>query len=266
MIHNVALNAFAPRSRMPLFSSAPPFPAETMDRLGQNYEKENEKELREILTYYKEEYETDAGFYGDSGGTAEGEDGDGDDRPKSAAELLPPPFGGRPRLGSRLMVKNQFPRMSPGCLAELQAWQAALRPRAAALLLAMLVFQERTVAPQLPAVLPALWSAIDDADRTVQTRVTTAAQLVGRLAPPAAWLDQVADRIENDTDISSAARAATASLLAALLVRRCRPSHSRLLSLLRDSFSCRGSAPQRAHDIPPLLCPSGRTGRRGGPR
>lgn len=42
-------------------------------------------------------------------------------------------------------MKNNFPRMAPGCLAELQAWQTHLRPRAAALLLSMLYFQESMV-------------------------------------------------------------------------------------------------------------------------
>lgn len=173
-----------------------------------------------MLVYYREELDTDAGFYAAEAGANEGR-GAG---PLSAEELLPPPFKGRgrPRLGTRLLVKNNFPRMSPGCLSELQAWQTQLRPRAAALLLAMLVFQEGMVAPQLPAVLPALWCSIDDQDdATVRARVSLGAQLVGRLAPPESWLPQVAERLE-DPELSSAQRASAARLVAALLVR-CAP-------------------------------------------
>ena len=67
-----------------------------MERLGVQYEKEHDKELKSTMYYMPEHFGDDV--YG------AGED----------ALPLPPPFVTRPRLGSRVLVTNNFTKARGG--------------------------------------------------------------------------------------------------------------------------------------------------------
>ena len=180
--------------------------AELLEAFGLQSEKEHELEMRDVLTYYPEEYHTDAGFYSHQPG------GGGAD----ALWLLPTLVATRPRLGARLLVSNNFGRMVPGCVAELQAWTTALRPRAAALLRSLLLYAERKAEAHTPTLLPALWTAWGDRDPQLRGLLTDCSRLLGRFVPPSAWLEQLLQRV-GDANTDSASRCAALQLLAALL-------------------------------------------------
>jgi hypothetical protein len=56
--------------------------------------------------------------------------------------LLPGPFTQRPRLGSRILVRNNFSLVLPALCRELSAWQCGPRAMAAQLLLVHLLAVE----------------------------------------------------------------------------------------------------------------------------
>ena len=96
-----------------------------INQLGAQYESEHEKDLKPTMVYMPE-------HFGSSGsGISE-----------YIIQMYPEPFVGRPRLGARVLVKNNFPSVVNPILAEIGGWQADARVRAAKLLRANLVFLE----------------------------------------------------------------------------------------------------------------------------
>ena len=90
---------------------------ELMDKLGAQYEREHEKDLKSTMAYMPEHFGGEAAY------------GAGDD-----ALVLPPPFTTRPRLGSRILVKNNFSAVVNPVIGEMSSWQTELRGKAATLL------------------------------------------------------------------------------------------------------------------------------------
>ena len=99
-----------------------------IERLGVQYENEHEKELKDTMAYMPEHFKSrfDAPT--------------SDETERSLT--YPPPFKGRPRLGARVLIKNNFPAVVNPILAEMMGWQQDARIRASKLLRANLVFLE----------------------------------------------------------------------------------------------------------------------------
>lgn len=74
----------------------------------------------------------------------------------AAAFHLPGPFSSRPRLGSRLLVQQNFSRIVGALVADVASWQAGPREAAVKLLLVQLVLMEGTVSQHLHTLLPAM--------------------------------------------------------------------------------------------------------------
>jgi hypothetical protein len=115
-----------------------------MDRLGVQYEKEHEKDLKKLMYYMPEAFGED--LYG------VGED----------ALTLPPPFTKRPRLGSRILIKNNFKSVVNPVIGEMSSWQIELRAKAAVLLRTMLVFLEDNALQHVSHLCDAFISASKD--------------------------------------------------------------------------------------------------------
>lgn len=68
----------------------------------------------------------------------------------------PPPFTTRPRLGARLVIQENFPRVAHALANELVAWQEGPRLHAVQLLEHMLFAVEDHAAAELHRILPAM--------------------------------------------------------------------------------------------------------------
>ena len=166
-----------------------------MDRLGEQYEREHEKELKSTMTYMPEHFGEDV--YG------EGED----------ALRLPPPFERRPRLGSRVLVKNNFAGLVNPVVAEMSSWQLELRAKAAALLRTNMVFLEENATQHTQSLCSAFVAA--SRDDLVSRDVFECCRLMGRFVRPEEWLGTLLRRVTPDNDAPT--RAGAIRTLAACL-------------------------------------------------
>jgi hypothetical protein len=82
---------------------------ELIEKLGAQYEMEHEKDLKPVMTYMPEFLE---------GVSLHN---------THVKPLYPAPFLERPRLGARVLVKNNFPAVVNPILAEIGGWQADAR-------------------------------------------------------------------------------------------------------------------------------------------
>ena len=166
-----------------------------MDRLGEQYEREHEKELKSTMTYMPEHFGEDV--YG------EGED----------ALRLPPPFERRPRLGSRVLVKNNFAGLVNPVVAEMSSWQLELRAKAAALLRTNMVFLEENATQHTQSLCSAFVAA--SRDDVVSRDVFECCRLMGRFVQPKEWLETLLRRVTPENDAPT--RAGAIRTLAACL-------------------------------------------------
>jgi hypothetical protein len=101
---------------------------ELLDELGALYEKDNEKDLKDALSYLPEEAHG-VGWLSEGAAhrawSAES---------KGKQNVLPAPFKQRPRLGTRRLVSAAFGHIAGALAAELGSWQPENRYRAALLL------------------------------------------------------------------------------------------------------------------------------------
>ena len=168
-----------------------------MDRLGVQYEKEHEKDLKKLMYYMPE---------------AIGEDlyGVGED-----ALTLPPPFTKRPRLGSRILIKNNFKSVVNPVIGEMSSWQIELRAKAAVLLRTMLVFLEDNALQHVSHLCDAFISA--SKDDAVVREVKECCKLVGRFVRPGDWMGPLLERLRGSSFNDTAGRVGALAVLAGCL-------------------------------------------------
>ena len=144
---------------------------------------------------------------------------------------LPLPFSrGRPRVGLRLVVRNNCRRFFKPILADLGDWKGDTRRAAAGLLVTVLVFLEEMVTQDTVALLKVLCKTADDAEFGDLAR--TAARLSGRFVAPASYLPLILPLLQDGSTAaqvrrSSAPDAEVVGVLLrvlALLVSESRPS------------------------------------------
>ena len=169
---------------------------ELMDKLGAQYEREHENDLKSTMAYMPEHFGGEAAY------------GAGDD-----ALVLPPPFTTRPRLGSRILVKNNFSAVVNPVIGEMSSWQTELRGKAATLLRTMMVYLEEN-ATQHCAQLCASF-VVASADDNVSENVRDCGKLLGRFVAPKEWLSVLVEKLGATND--TATRTGAARVLAACL-------------------------------------------------
>jgi len=168
-----------------------------MDRLGVQYEKEHEKDLKKLMYYMPEAFGED--LYG------VGED----------ALTLPPPFTKRPRLGSRILIKNNFKSVVNPVIGEMSSWQIELRAKAAVLLRTMLVFLEDNALQHVSHLCDAFISA--SKDDAVVREVKECCKLVGRFVRPGDWMGPLLERLRGSSFNDTAGRVGALAVLAGCL-------------------------------------------------
>ncbi|KAG2499196.1 hypothetical protein HYH03_002777 [Edaphochlamys debaryana] len=200
-----------------------------LERLGEQYERDHDKELREALAYLPPEAhgigwqaEGAAGYvYGQAPAGEETVNGG------RAVFVLPGPLRSRPRLGTRRLVQSSFGRIVGALAEEACSWLLEARRRAAALLRTQLLVVEEWAEQHLHLLLPAMCRAITDPE--VRTPIRDSGAILGAFTDPQVALQLLGPRVTDDAaDLGQ--RAAALELLACVI---------------------RGAGPRRALD--PLL-------------
>ncbi|KAI5072204.1 hypothetical protein GOP47_0012310 [Adiantum capillus-veneris] len=147
-----------------------------MECIGQQYERENEDEVKDVKQYLTEDIEILAilknGFQ------------------------LPSFLKYRPCLGARIMVKRSFSIMLQALAADIQAWQQEPRLLAAKLLYVVLAFVEENATMHLPSLILILMKTC--LDPSISEKIEECAKLVGHFVQPSAFLDILIPRISSD--------------------------------------------------------------------
>ena len=146
-----------------------------IDSIGALYEKDNEKDLKDIVCYLPSEAHNIGwtpiadvwkGFESvphATGACIGGGDGISSKKQGSCSALFPEVFCERPRLGARRVVAANFPQIVRGIIGELRGWQSHTSCYAMKLLQAYAVYVEDWMQQHLHELLPALLQAVGKA-------------------------------------------------------------------------------------------------------
>jgi hypothetical protein len=126
-----------------------------LEQLGEQYEQEHEKDLADLIRFGSKAYAAGeatflqalhqgAAVYNNSAAATatEAEKAAAAAAAAPAVFCVPGPFSTRPRLGSRLVVRDNFAVALHALCAELSSWQSGPRAMAASLLRVNLVLAE----------------------------------------------------------------------------------------------------------------------------
>jgi hypothetical protein len=149
---------------------------EQIEEIGQVYETEKEKEIREMRQMGYQEPWTCDGLMTDL--------------------PLPDPFVKRPRLGARLFFRQYVMRYLKGIFTELNDWISSSRLHAANLLLALVIFTEDYITQHLDAMLSAMYRniSLNDSPEVVK-KLETVLKLAGRFVDAESYAPQIISAI-----------------------------------------------------------------------
>jgi len=190
---------------------------EILNALGQEYEKKHKEEILEKRQY--------------------GVDGSRD----SNHDLpLPEPFRQRPRIGTRMYVRDVVSRFLKPLLGELKSWQSETRQHAAKMLRVVLIFMEEHITMELKNVMTALLRNV--CTDSIEKEMRECCELLGRFVPPEAYLGVLLPHVRGDrtantnADAKSIAKATLvlSSMCAGTLSRVLLPHTNDILSALED--------------------------------
>ncbi|GBG31043.1 Dynein assembly factor 5, axonemal [Hondaea fermentalgiana] len=170
--HAVRLLPFLLSALSDSFEPAQNAALETLEELGRQYEEEHHDEIIE-----KRQYGVDG---------AQGR--------ANYNKPLPSPWKSRPRLGTRMYVRQHCRRFLHTVLRELQDWKATTRGHAVGLLRTMLVYMEEHVTMELNGIIDTYYRFAVDAE--IQERIAECAELTGRYVDPDAYLTLILPHIE----------------------------------------------------------------------
>jgi hypothetical protein len=150
---------------------------EQIEEIGQVYEDEKEKDIREIRQFgYQDPW------------TADG---------VMVHLPLPEPFAKRPRLGARLYFRQYVRRYLNAIFAELLDWISASRERSASLLMALTIFTEDYMTQHIDQILAALYRCFTvSSDEVVISKLKVTTRLLGRYLDIKAYWPHVASTIK----------------------------------------------------------------------
>jgi hypothetical protein len=143
-----------------------------IEEIGQQYEEEKEKDIREIRQLgYQDPWTCDG---------------------LMAGLPLPDPFVKRPRLGSRLFFRQYIRRYMNAIFVELGDWISASRLYSSQLLLALIIFTEDAITMYLEKFLTCMCKALMiNNSGEVLVNLETATKLVGRFVETGSYMPQV---------------------------------------------------------------------------
>lgn len=150
---------------------------EQIEEIGQVYEDEKEKDIREIRQFgYQDPW------------TADG----------TMVHLpLPEPFAKRPRLGARLYFRQYVRRYLNAIFVELLDWISSARDRSACLLMSLTIFTEDYMTQHIDNILAALYRCLTVSnDPAVLGKLQVTARLLGRYLDVKAYWPHIASTIK----------------------------------------------------------------------
>ena len=194
---------------------------EAMERLGATHEDEkdnNERDKQELRDFREYGHKTPA--------------------EQNAAERWrsrthEPPFTRRPRLGSRMVVRNNFRRLCPTLVRELNDWIPRTRSMAAQLLYYLTLYCEYWVTNEAVQVVEAMVKCIfrsladmetgDPDARSLLRKVLLLATTVGEFIDPTVYMPLLLPVVRGETDTDIHHRCAAIEILRAMC-EGCSPS------------------------------------------
>ncbi|WIA41829.1 hypothetical protein OEZ86_009159 [Tetradesmus obliquus] len=147
-----------------------------LEQLGEQYEQEHENDLADLIRFGGQaQHANEAAFLQalqqgavayKAATAAAGQSTHSEEEPNAAAAvfIVPGPFSQRPRIGSRLVISNNFSVALHALCAELSSWQSGPRAMSASLLRVNLVLTESAAERHLQVLLPALCASVRDED------------------------------------------------------------------------------------------------------
>ncbi|KAG8230899.1 hypothetical protein J437_LFUL002930 [Ladona fulva] len=126
---------------------------EYWESAGKQYETENDEELKDVKNY---SFSTPSHY----------------------------PQIARPRLGCRILVKNNFSKILPALIKELGDWTSEVRLKSACLLYQLILHLENNVTLNLEKVLTGMYFAAGDEEESIVKQVEKSAELIGYFVPP----------------------------------------------------------------------------------
>ncbi|EKX50128.1 hypothetical protein GUITHDRAFT_103942 [Guillardia theta CCMP2712] len=187
---------------------------EAMERLGETHENEREnnerdkQELRDFLEYgHKTPSEQNA-----------------TERWRSCKHE--PPFTRRPRLGARMVVRNNFRRLCPTLVRELNDWQPKTRSMAAQLLYYLVLYTEYWVTNDVRAMVESFTKCCfrslaemeegDPEARLLLRQILLCARTVGEFIDPSVYMPLLLPTVRGETDLDVHRRCAAVEILRAM--------------------------------------------------
>eukprot|EP00285_Hemiselmis_virescens_P000656 CAMPEP_0173413338 /NCGR_PEP_ID=MMETSP1356-20130122/81732_1 /TAXON_ID=77927 ORGANISM="Hemiselmis virescens, Strain PCC157" /NCGR_SAMPLE_ID=MMETSP1356 /ASSEMBLY_ACC=CAM_ASM_000847 /LENGTH=707 /DNA_ID=CAMNT_0014375365 /DNA_START=219 /DNA_END=2339 /DNA_ORIENTATION=+ len=143
-----------------------------------------------------------------------------------AARAQEPPFTQRPRLGARMVVRNNFKRLVPTLIRELNCWQSRTRRMSGQLLYYLTLYAEHWITCEghvmLQAFIKSAQSSIlmeregDPEGADLLAQATRCAEALGMFVDPALWLPLLLPTVSGATDADVEQRAGCIAILSAL--------------------------------------------------
>ncbi|CAK4608439.1 unnamed protein product [Aphanomyces euteiches] len=109
----------------------------------------------------------------------------------------PPPFSGRPSLGTRLYIRGRCRRFINTLLRELSNWQGPTRVHASRLLVCLLVYCEDMITVDLHLIIPRLIQSWDDV--LIKTHVCHIASCCGRFTQTSSYIGLLLPYLSGET-------------------------------------------------------------------
>ncbi|KAG1676016.1 Dynein assembly factor 5, axonemal [Nymphon striatum] len=103
----------------------------------------------------------------------------------------------RPRLGSRILIQQNFSKIIKAVINDLKDWIIETRIKSAILLWTLILHEEDQIAQHLNQILPAIYKASSDREQEVVNWVGKCGKLIGCFIKPSIWKPLVFAQIEN---------------------------------------------------------------------
>jgi hypothetical protein len=158
---------------------------DTIDRIGELYEQDNEEKLKDQLQYGAAADAKVLNITDETNGSGSSDD---------TVYRLPAPFTKRPRLGARLVVHRFVPRLMQGILGELDDWKLQTRAKSAALLRSLMVYDEDSITQHSAKLLQCFLRVCFD--KTISSEIHDCMMLLGRFASVRSTLGFLVDTAE----------------------------------------------------------------------
>ena len=195
------------------------------EEVGLRYEEENERQLKDFLDY-----------------------------PQTTNIHTPYP---RPRLGCRVLVRENFSRILPALIRDMTDWTERNRLKAAELLHTLLIHEEDHATQHTSAILQGFYKGMLVDEECVRERIDASAEVIGYFVSSDTWLPLVTSAVIGSTGIKTKSPVATSvhSMIATLrvfshLLKGAKPSSIQPhISEIVDSLSIPELALSETHDV-----------------